>query len=102
MNTDEHRVYPCFSVVPRAAVLSFRAIRHAPRVCPPRGLLRRRGDCLSRRSALRRARVARRRRMKEYGVPGVALGVIDGGVETIRGLGVTNVEDPLPVTAHTV
>jgi CubicO group peptidase (beta-lactamase class C family) len=41
-------------------------------------------------------------RMKEYGVPGVALGVIADGQQTIRGLGVTNVEDPLPVTAHTV
>jgi CubicO group peptidase (beta-lactamase class C family) len=41
-------------------------------------------------------------KMKEYGVPGVALGIVaDGGV-TIRGLGVTNVEDPLPVTEHTV
>lgn len=40
--------------------------------------------------------------MKEFGVPGVALGIIDGGRTTIRGLGVTNVEDPLPVTAHTV
>ena len=41
-------------------------------------------------------------KMKEYGVPGVALGVIADGHETIRGLGVTNVEDPLPVMAHTV
>jgi CubicO group peptidase (beta-lactamase class C family) len=41
-------------------------------------------------------------RMKEYGVPGVALGIVADGKETIRGLGVTNVEDPLPVTAHTV
>lgn len=41
-------------------------------------------------------------KMKEFGVPGVAIGVIANGVSTIRGLGVTNVEDPLPVTAHTV
>ena len=41
-------------------------------------------------------------RMKEYGVPGVALGVLESGQPTVRGLGVTNVEDPLPVTAHTV
>src|SRR5215204_2732020 len=41
-------------------------------------------------------------RMKEHGVPGVALGVVADGVVTIRGLGVTNVEDPLPVDAHTV
>jgi CubicO group peptidase (beta-lactamase class C family) len=41
-------------------------------------------------------------KMKEYGVPGVALGIVTGGDENIRGLGITNVEDPLPVTAHTV
>jgi CubicO group peptidase (beta-lactamase class C family) len=41
-------------------------------------------------------------KMKEYGVPGVALGVMADGSTTIRGLGVTNVEDPLPVTEHTV
>src|SRR5262245_14840956 len=41
-------------------------------------------------------------KMKEYGVPGVALGVVADGETTIRGLGVTNVEDPLPVTEHTV
>jgi CubicO group peptidase (beta-lactamase class C family) len=40
--------------------------------------------------------------MKEFGVPGVALGIIANGVATARGLGVTNVEDPLPVTPHTV
>jgi CubicO group peptidase (beta-lactamase class C family) len=41
-------------------------------------------------------------KMKEYGVPGVAVGIVHDGVVSIRGLGVTNVEDPLPVTAHTV
>jgi CubicO group peptidase (beta-lactamase class C family) len=41
-------------------------------------------------------------KMKEYGVPGVALGILQDGVVSIRGLGVTNAEDPLPVTAHTV
>jgi len=41
-------------------------------------------------------------KMKEYGVPGVAIGVIASGTTTTRGLGITNVEDPLPVTAHTV
>jgi CubicO group peptidase (beta-lactamase class C family) len=40
--------------------------------------------------------------MKEHGVPGVAIGMIVDGKATIRGLGVTNVEDPLPVTEHTV
>ena len=41
-------------------------------------------------------------RMKEFGVPGVALGVLHNGTVSIRGLGITNVEDSLPVTAHTV
>src|SRR5262245_11936388 len=41
-------------------------------------------------------------KMKEYGVPGVALGIVNNGAVSIRGVGVTNVEDPLPVTAHTV
>ena len=41
-------------------------------------------------------------KMKEYGVPGVALGIIEGTGLTTRGLGITNVEDSLPVTAHTV
>ena len=30
------------------------------------------------------------------------IGIFDNGVMTTRGLGVTNVEDPLPVTEHTV
>ena len=41
-------------------------------------------------------------KMKEHGVPGVALGIVADGAVIIRGLGVTNVEDPLPVTEHTV
>lgn len=41
-------------------------------------------------------------KMKEFGVPGVALGVVHNGNTMIRGIGVTNVEDPLPVNAHTV
>ena len=41
-------------------------------------------------------------RMKEYGVPGAAIGIVHDGVVTVRGIGVTNIEDPLPVTAHTV
>ena len=40
--------------------------------------------------------------MREYRVPGVALGIIENGVVTTRGLGVTNVDDPLPITDHTV
>ena len=41
-------------------------------------------------------------KMREFQVPGVAIGIFDNGVVTTRGLGVTNVEDPLPVTDHTV
>lgn len=41
-------------------------------------------------------------RMREYRVPGMALGIVDNGRVMTRGLGVTNVEDPLPVTPHTV
>ena len=41
-------------------------------------------------------------KLKEHGVPGVALGIVADGRTTIRGLGITNVEDPLPVTEHTV
>jgi CubicO group peptidase (beta-lactamase class C family) len=41
-------------------------------------------------------------KMREYHVPGVAIGILDNGVITTRGLGVTNLEDPLPVNDHTV
>ena len=41
-------------------------------------------------------------KMAAYHVPGVALGLLDHGAVTMRGLGVTNVEDPLAVTEHTV
>jgi CubicO group peptidase (beta-lactamase class C family) len=41
-------------------------------------------------------------KMREYHVPGVSVGIVDGSQVTMRGLGVTSVEDPLPITAHTV
>ena len=41
-------------------------------------------------------------KMREFHVPGVAIGIADGNRLTIRGLGVTGVEDPLPITEHTV
>lgn len=41
-------------------------------------------------------------KMKAYGVPGVSIGVVHDGIVEIRGIGVTNLEDPLPITAHTV
>jgi CubicO group peptidase (beta-lactamase class C family) len=41
-------------------------------------------------------------KMREFRVPGVALGIVDGGTMAVRGLGVTSVEDPLAITAHTV
>jgi CubicO group peptidase (beta-lactamase class C family) len=41
-------------------------------------------------------------KMREYRVPGVAIGILDNGVITARGLGVTNVNEPLAVTEETV
>lgn len=41
-------------------------------------------------------------KMQEFSVPGVAIGIFDNGTITTRGLGVTNVEDPIPVNDHTV
>ena len=41
-------------------------------------------------------------KMKDFKVPGVAIGIFDNGVSATRGLGVTNVEDPIPVNDHTV
>ena len=41
-------------------------------------------------------------KMKEYGVPGVAIGIIADGNTLTRGLGITNVEDSIPVNVHTV
>jgi len=41
-------------------------------------------------------------KMREFNVPGVAIGIFDNGVITTRGLGVTNIDEPLPVTDHTV
>lgn len=41
-------------------------------------------------------------KMKQFKVPGVAIGIFDNGVVTTRGLGVINLEDPIPVNDHTV
>jgi CubicO group peptidase (beta-lactamase class C family) len=41
-------------------------------------------------------------KMREHGVPGVAFGIVEGDKVTIRGFGVTSVENPTPVTDHTV
>ena len=41
-------------------------------------------------------------RMREHRIPGVAIGIVDNGVISTRGLGITNIDDPLPVTEHTV
>ena len=41
-------------------------------------------------------------KMAEYRVPGVGLGLVKNGQVTVRGFGVTNVDDPQPVTADTV
>jgi CubicO group peptidase (beta-lactamase class C family) len=41
-------------------------------------------------------------KMTEYGVPGVAFGVVKDGRLTMRGFGVTNVDNPQPVTPDTI
>ena len=41
-------------------------------------------------------------KMAEYNIPGVALGVVKDGQTTVRGFGVTNVDDPQPITADTI
>jgi len=41
-------------------------------------------------------------KMKEFKVPGVAIGVLDQGVITTRGLGITNVNNAQPITEYTV
>jgi CubicO group peptidase (beta-lactamase class C family) len=41
-------------------------------------------------------------RMEAVGVPGCAIGILDGDDETARGLGVTSVENPLEVDADTL
>ncbi len=42
------------------------------------------------------------RKMAEYGVPGVAIGIVKDGHVTTRALGVTNLDNPQPVTADTI
>ena len=41
-------------------------------------------------------------KMREHGVPGVALGIVEGDKVTIRGFGVTSVENPAPISEHTL
>jgi len=41
-------------------------------------------------------------KMTEYGVPGVAFGIVKNGQVTVKGFGVTNVDDPQPITPDTV
>jgi CubicO group peptidase (beta-lactamase class C family) len=41
-------------------------------------------------------------KMRQYHVPGVALGVLRGGHTMMRGFGVTNIDDPQPVTPETI
>ena len=42
------------------------------------------------------------RKMAQYGVPGVAFGIIKDGHTRVRGLGLTNLDNPQPVTPDTV
>lgn len=41
-------------------------------------------------------------KMEEYGVPGVAFGLVRKGQVAARGLGITNVDNPQPMTPETV
>src|SRR5438552_2272597 len=41
-------------------------------------------------------------KMAEYHVPGVAFGIVKDGKITARGFGVTNVDNPQPVTPETI
>lgn len=41
-------------------------------------------------------------RLKEYGIPGAAIGVAYNGQVQIAGVGITNIEDARPISAHTV
>ncbi len=43
-----------------------------------------------------------RQKMRDYRVPGVGLGVLVDGRVTVRGLGVTSLDDPQPVTNDTL
>lgn len=41
-------------------------------------------------------------KMKDYGIPGVAFGILKNGQSIVRGFGVTNVDNPQPITPETV
>src|SRR6188472_2981248 len=41
-------------------------------------------------------------KMTEYGVPGVAFGIVKNGQVTVKGFGVTNLDDPQPITPDTI
>jgi CubicO group peptidase (beta-lactamase class C family) len=41
-------------------------------------------------------------KMAEYRVPGVGFGLLENGEQTLRGFGVTSLDDPQPVTADTL
>src|SRR5262245_9829724 len=43
-----------------------------------------------------------RQRMSEYGVPGVVLGIVKNGQMNARGFGVTNIDEPQPITSETI
>jgi CubicO group peptidase (beta-lactamase class C family) len=53
-------------------------------------------------TALRELDAKIRAGMAKYSIPGVAVGVLHGGREYVRGYGVTNVDDPVPVDGDTV
>ncbi|HEX5068956.1 MAG TPA: serine hydrolase domain-containing protein [Vicinamibacterales bacterium] len=41
-------------------------------------------------------------KMTEYNIPGVAFGMVKDGAVTVRGFGVTNIDNPQPITPDTI
>ena len=84
-----------------AAPLALTLSEHAPRAA---GSMRIGGQAQAAASAQRFDAIAAfaSLRMRELKIPGVAIGIVDNGTITTRGLGITNVEEALPVTDHTV
>ena len=41
-------------------------------------------------------------KMSEYRIPGVAFGILKNGRMTMRGLGITNADNPQPLTPETI
>jgi CubicO group peptidase (beta-lactamase class C family) len=82
--------------VQRRAFLRLAGVTGLAAVSPVRRALAQPADPLDRLTVLIEERLAR------YGVPGVAFGVLTGGRVTTRHFGVTNIDNPQPITTDTV